>query len=250
MLTHTERMQLAQYLCEQVVAQHPGEILIGGVYGSAARGTDTPWSDLEMWFVTRDSCQAQEGHLLYRDTAVGYRVYKRSVLEEILTTPSVRWPFHMGVLCELQLLYGNPATLQSWIELGTSIERERFIRALEEILPDLVVESHGRIHSSLERGDSHTLFPHVFEVLFEMLTALCLLNQRWVTRDYYPGLEQSFEFPKLPTGYQEIVPYLYEARVPEQTVALADRLVTNYWDLLTREGVHIPNYQNLAEIIV
>ena len=81
-----------------------------------------------------------------------------------------------------------------------------------------------------------------------MLTALCLLNQRWVTRDYYPGLEQSFEFPKLPVGYREIVPVLYETRDPGQTVELADRLVDCYWDLLRRQGVRVRNYQNLGEL--
>jgi len=250
MLTHSERALLADTICQRMVSRYQGEILIGGVYGSTARSTDKPWSDLEMWFVTLDGCQARGQHLLYRDTAVGYRVYQRSELEEILTTPSTRWPFHMGVLSELQLLHGDPATIQDWIDLGKSIQPKEFVAALESILPDLVVESHGRLHSSLERRDSHTLFPHVFEMLFEMLTALCLLNQRWVTRDYYAGLEQSFDFARLPDGYQEIVPILYEARDPDLTLELADRLVASYWDLLIREGVRIPNYQDLAEIAV
>lgn len=250
MLSHNERMQLARHLCEQMLSCYEEEILICGLYGSTARGTDTPWSDLEMWFIAVDGCQAKGRHLLYRDTAVGYRVYERSVLEEILTTPSIHWPFHMGVLSQLQLMHGNPSVIQSWIELGRSIPRAKFIKALEEILPDMVVESHGRIHSSVERSDNHTLFPHVFEVLFEMLTVLCLLNQRWVTRDYYPGLVQSFAFPKLPAGYQELVPSLYEAHDPDQTLALADQLVANYWDLLTLEGVQITNHQAVTEISI
>ncbi|HSF82421.1 MAG TPA: hypothetical protein VLA49_14375 [Anaerolineales bacterium] len=248
MLTHSERTQLAHSLCERMVRQYPDEILVGGVYGSTSRGTDTPWSDLEMWFVVSDGCPAQEQHLLYRDTAVGYRVYQRSELENILTTPSTRWPFHMGVLSELQVLHGDPARVQAWIEMGKAIPRPKFLAALKAILPDLVVESHGRIHSSLIRQEKHTLFPHVFEVLFEMLTALCLLNQRWVRHDYFQGLEQSFEFPKLPAGYQEIVPILYEARDPNQTLVLADRLVASYWDLLIQEGIRVRNYQNLAEL--
>lgn len=248
MLTQYERKQLAQYLCDSMVSKHGEEILIGGLYGSSARGADTPWSDLEMWFVMDDSCQAKGRHLLYHDIAVGYRVYKRSNLEGILSSPSTRWPFHMGVLSNLELLYGEMTLIQAWIDLGKSIPRERFINALEEILPDLVVESHGRIHSSILRQDKHPLFPHVFEVLFEMLTALCLLNQRWVTHDYYQGLEDSFNFPKLPKGYREIVPALYDSRSPEQTTELADRLVANYWNLLEEEGIQIHNYYKLEEI--
>jgi len=248
MITQLERKQLAQHLCEHMVSRYKEEILICGLYGSTMRGNDTPWSDLEMWFVTADGCEAAGQHLLYRDIAVGYRAYQRSDLEYILTSPSTRWPFHMGVLSELKVLYGDPALVQAWIELGKSIPPERFRHALEEILPGLVVESHGRIHSSVLRRDNHSLFPHVFEVLFEMLTALCLLNQRWVTHDYYQGLEDSFNFPKLPKSYQEIVPVLYDSNSPEQTIELADQLVANYWNLLEGEGIHIHNYQKLEEI--
>lgn len=248
MLTQPERRQLAQYLCDRMVSRYSEEILIGGLYGSTARGTDTPWSDLEMWFMVVDGCQAEAQHLLYQDIAVGYRVYQRSKLEEILASPSTRWPFHMGVLSELKVLYGEPRLVQDWIELGKSIPAERFIRELERILPDMVVESHGRIHSSILRGDKHTLFPHVFEVLFEMLTVLCLLNQRWVTHDYFQGLQDSFGFSRLPESYREIIPTLYDSNDPEQTVELADRLVANYWSLLAREGLQINNYRKLEEI--
>jgi len=47
-------MQLAQDLCARMVATHPGDVTLGGVYGSTARGTDTRWSDLEMLFVVHD----------------------------------------------------------------------------------------------------------------------------------------------------------------------------------------------------
>src|SRR5919108_1080226 len=50
-MEHAGRWQLAQDLCARMVAKYPGDVIVGGVYGSTARGTDTPWSDLELFFV-------------------------------------------------------------------------------------------------------------------------------------------------------------------------------------------------------
>lgn len=242
------RSNLAADICASILHNYQGQVLIGGVYGSTSTHTDTSWSDLEMWFVVKDSCEARGRHFLYKDIPVGYRVYKRSELEEIVTNPSERWPFHMGVLSVLKLIFGDPKIISTWLEMGLSVPKSTFYSVLEEILPGLVFESHGRIHSSAIREDEYTLLPAIWEVLFEMLTALCLLNQRWVTHDYYQGLVESFEFPRIPKSYRRVVPALYTARSFDEAEPLADELVTDFILLLKEEGIHINNYQSLREI--
>jgi predicted nucleotidyltransferase len=69
---------------------YPDDLLIGGAYGSTARGTDTEWSDLELLFVVRAGSRAQGHHFIYRGIAVGYRVIEETALEEILTNPSLK----------------------------------------------------------------------------------------------------------------------------------------------------------------
>jgi hypothetical protein len=68
-MEHEERMQLAQDLCARMVDNHPGAIILGGVYGSTAQGTDTRWSDLEMLFVVRDGSKVEGKEFLYRRDA-------------------------------------------------------------------------------------------------------------------------------------------------------------------------------------
>jgi hypothetical protein len=241
-------MQLAQALCARMVAAHLGDIILGGVYGSTARGSDTPWSDLELTFVVRDGSGLEGQHLLYRGIAVGYAVYERSKLEEALANPSPEWPFLMGMLAVLKVLHGDPAQLERWLQLGQATPPEKFKTALETHLPALVVESYGRILSCRHRADLTALYPSVLEVLFEMNLALCLLNRRWVTHDYYQGLQEAFDFPKLPKRYRDLVPALYRASTLDAIVPLAETLVHNFWQLLAEEGIQIPNYQNVAEL--
>jgi len=229
-----------------MVAAYP--VIIGGMYGSTARGEDTEWSDLEMWFVVEDACEAQEQHLIFRDTAIGYQVYRESALIEILTNPDGRWPFYAGVLEVLEVLHGNPARVREWLDRAMATPLERFHVYLAANLPGLVIESYGRIHSSAIRGDWATARYSVTEVLFEMQTALCLLNKRWVTRDYDAGLLQVAAFPKIPVGYRELVLVLLAAQDFEELLPPADRLVEGFWQLVAAEGIAVKNYQTVEEI--
>lgn len=241
-------MQLAQNLCTRMVAKYPEDIILGGVYGSTAQGTDTRWSDLEMLFVVRDGSKVEGKEFLYRGTAIGYQVIEQSKLEELLTSPSIKWPFWMGVLSVLKVLHGDPEQVRAWLRLGQSVPAERFRAALEASLPGLVVESYGRILSCWERGNTQDIGCAVIEVLFEMNQALCLLNQRWVTHDYYQGLVDAFSFPKLPKGYQELVPVLWAAREVDEIVSLAKTLVRNFWQLLADEGIKVRDYHAVEDL--
>ena len=245
-MKHKERLQLARDLCQRMADRFP--VLIGGVYGSTARGTDTPWSDLELWFVVENGCQAVGKHFLFQGISAHYDVYQENDLLRILTEPDGRWPFHIGILAELRVLYGDPERVAAWLLAGQNTPAERFYAHLEEHLPELVVESYGRIHSSARRDDFPTAQFAVTEVLFEMQNALCLLNQRWVTRDYDDGLMQVAKFPDIPTGYAEIVPALRQADDFDKILPLADRLVEGFLTLIADKGIQVSNYKNVESI--
>jgi hypothetical protein len=249
-VNHAQRLQLAQDLCDRLVARYPGEIVVGGVYGSVARGADTEWSDLEMLFIVRDGSQTKGQHLIYQGIAVGYRAIQQHELEAILTIPSLEWPFHMGMLSVLHVLHGDSALIQTWLRMGEAVPEERFRAALETALPVLVVESYGRIHSCRQRGNVRDIGIAAIEVLLEMNQALCLLNRRWVTHDYYHGLVDAFRFPKLPEGYAELASALWSAHQIDEIVPLAERLVASYWRLLADEGINIADYRTLDDIAV
>lgn len=247
-MNHDERMHLARGICARVVAGHPGEVILGGVYGSTARGTDTPWSDLELLFVVRDGSEMEKRELIYRGTAVGYQVVAQHKLQKLLSLPSLEWPFWMGLLSVIKVLYGEQEQVQTWLRLGRSVPAVKFRKTLEASLPGLVVESYGRILSCRERHNTQDIGCAVIEVLFEMRQALCLLNRRWVTHDYYQGLVDTFRFRKLPERYRDLVPALWFAHSIDEIVPLAKELVGNFWQLLADEGIQVTDHHRLENV--
>jgi kanamycin nucleotidyltransferase len=223
-------------------------MVLAGVYGSTARGTDTPWSDLELLVIVLSESKLASKTFLYRGTAVSLNVLAEPELEAVLTGPSLTWPFYMGVLSVLKPMYGDKQRVHSWLEEGRAVPEARFRRCLEENLPGLVVESYGRILSCQRRGNTRDIYIAALEVLLEMNTALCLLNRRWVTHDYYRGLEEAFGFSRLPDAYKKLVLRLWDAREIDEIVPLATTLVENYWRLLEGEGVHVPDYHAVDDV--
>jgi kanamycin nucleotidyltransferase len=253
-MDHQDRMRCAQELCNRLVEKYPDGIILGGLYGSTARGLDTARSDLELLFITRDGCGTRGQHLIYRGIPVGYMVMERSKLEELLTTPSLEgvcgWPFFMGVLSVLKVLWGERSRVDAWLKMGREVPEAVFRKALEEHLPQLILESYGRIFSCKERGNQDDWYCAVLEVLFEMRDALCLLNRSWVTHDYMQGMTDTFQFAILPMRYREIVPALWRARDIDEAIPLAKELVENFWQLMSHEGIGLRVYDSVAEIPV
>jgi len=253
-MDHLERMRIAEGLCDRLTGKYADGILMGGVYGSVARGIDTKWSDLDMLFVTDDRCEAQGQHLIYRGTAAGYMVIKRGELEGLLANPSLEsvcgWPFYMGVLSMIKVLCGDASLVETWLDIGRSVPEVKFRENLEKHLPELILESYGRIFSSRERGNEDDWYCAVLEVLFEMRDALCLLNGSWVMHDYAQGMRDTFEFPKLPRRYKEIVPLLWQARDIDTAMPLAKELVENFRELLREEGIRMREFSSVSDIPV
>ena len=123
-LEHQERFQLAVDICGRLVETYPNELVLGGVYGSTAQGADIASSDLELLFVTREGCKAEGKTFIFRDTSIGYEVHQQSKLEESVRTPSLDWPFQMGVLSVLRVLHGDPGLVQGWLRMGRAIPLE------------------------------------------------------------------------------------------------------------------------------
>jgi hypothetical protein len=253
-MDHEERMHLAQALCDRIVGKYGTEVILGGLYGSTARGLDIQTSDLEMLFVVGDGCKARGQQLVYRGMPVFYSVTARGELEKTLANPSLdgvfNWPFWMGVLSVLKVMHGAQSHVEAWLEIGRAVPDERFRKALEEELPGLILESYGRILSCRERNNPDDVYCAVLEVLFEMRDALCLLNRSWVTHDYSHGLTDSFRFARVPRSYRELAPKLWRAQGLDQAIPMAEELVGDFWRLMDEEGVRLRDYNDVSDVVV
>lgn len=248
MMDHPTRNKLAHALAARLTALYGDQIMLVGAFGSLTRGEDTPWSDLDMLVITRPGAGIASRTFIYQSIPVVLNTVDQVELEASLARPGPRWPYWMGVLDVLQTLAGDQAQIRRWQDLGLSLDDQAFRAAAVAYLPGLVFESYGRIRSCAARKNERDAPMAAIEVIFEICTALCLLNRRWVTRDYYTGIEQSFSFALRPQDYEQLVSQLWVAHELDQIVALAGALVASYWRLLASCAMTPQNYQTLESL--
>jgi kanamycin nucleotidyltransferase len=249
MISHEERMQLAEIICARMVTRHPDDVIVVGVYGSTALGTSTPWSDLEMLFVAKAGSQVQKKRFIYRDIWVSISVKNRDKLEQALTSSPSTWLYYMTILSQLNLVHGQSKQIEAWLELGQLMPAGILRAWVQERVGSLLTEPYGRIFSCRERQNTREVGLVVWELLQGIHIVICMLNKRWVSRPNYLGLTDSFGFPKLPEGYSDIVPRITSSHDVNEIASLAETLVLNFWRLLDEEGITLPTvYQNLSDL--
>lgn len=241
-------MKLARAIAARMAAQHGDTLLLGGVYGSTARGAATAWSDLNMLFVRRAGAASSSRQLLMHGIIVDIQMVAEAELEAELGGPGAAWPRWMSLIETIQPLVGDRAHLARWRGLGLALEREAFLIGAARHLPGLVFAAYGRIRSCGARRSASEAPAAALTLVYELVQALCLLNRRWLTCGLSAGLEQSYDFPLLPEGYASLAPCLLVARELDSIVTDAGALVAAYGRLLAREMMSIPNYQQVEQL--
>jgi len=234
-MNHRERYELALKISRDVSEEMGSNLVSFCLYGSTCRGTDTRWSDLEMFAITIEETP-QKSLLIGTVPAIVYTMTD-SKLRELLEKPGTQWPLYTGLMKGLVVLSGDMEAPSRYYSLALNVSRERLKEALKENLPGLVFESYGRIFSSLVRKKHEDIYCAVVEVLLEMSTALCLLNGKHVNSSYFEGIRESFEFEKRPARYAALATRLWKSRNPFEIARDARELIKNYIVLLESEGL-------------
>lgn len=192
-MNHEERVDLARKLTELLLEKYGDEILLGGIYGSTAKGTDTEYSDLEMFFIVMDESDAKTFDFAYKRTPVHVEVKRLSKVEREITGVEIGWPVKMGTLFNLKITCGDKAILKKFRRLLEEVPNDRFYEFIAKYTP-LCYEGLGRLKSVKIRGNTHETGLFAAEVLIEFMLLTAIFNRKFINHDYLGGLPESFRF--------------------------------------------------------
>ncbi|MGC9384881.1 MAG: hypothetical protein ACP5D6_09800 [Kosmotogaceae bacterium] len=234
-MTHEELYKLALEYSEKMAKDLRNKFVCSCLYGSTSRGTDTKWSDLELFVVTKEKIPSRS--FLVEIIPVSIQTITETKLEEKLKNPDKDWPFYAGLMKNLEVLSGDKEAPKRYFEKAMSVPEEKCVESLKNNVSEFVFESCGRIFSCIARKNYDDIFCAVIETLLEMRTALCLLNHSFVNRDYFEGIKETFKFKKIPKNYPVLATKLWQSRYSFEIVRYARELLNNYVNLLKEERI-------------
>lgn len=249
-LNHEERVILAKQISELLLKKYGDEILLGGIYGSTAKGTDTEYSDLEMFFIVKNECKMRGFGFAYKGMPVNVCVRKLADVEKDINEIDLDWPLKMGRLFNLKVTCGDLSILKRFRRLLQKIPEEKFREFLAKETP-LCYEGLGRLKAVKVRGNIHEVGLFVAEVLMEFMLLTAIFNREFINYDYLGGLPESFKFKHLPKDYERIARKLIEWKSlsTDEIIKLAEKFVQNFVNFLADNRIHVKEHTPLDEVL-
>ena len=248
-LNHMERVNLANKLSELLLKKCGDEILLGGIYGSTAHGTDTEYSDLEMFFIVKNECKAKDFSFAYESMPVNVCIRKLADVEKDINEIELDWPLKMGRLFNLKITCGDASILKRFRRLLEKIPEEKFNEFIAKQTP-LCYEGLGRLKAVRIRGNTHEIGLFVAEVLMEFMLLTAIFNREFINHDYLGGLPESFEFKHLPRDYKKIArkPVKWKSLSIDEIIRLADNFVQNFVSFVVENRIQVKEHTPLEEV--
>ncbi len=237
---HWERVALAEQLVQRILAAHGEKVLAIGLYSSLARGTDQPYSDIEM-ICAFNTTGEDYAHEWVED---GCKVEVNFVsADEILrdaATVDAEWAITHGVYFDLKSLCGSPDFFTKVSNALHSPSQEVFAPALRELIIGSIYENMGKLRNSRLAGNKGYLPLLACTIVEQGAFAIGLAHKKCYST-HACLFQESLAFANRPDGYEALCQLVMAGNLSDgDTIAAA---IEMFWVGLVvwaeRNGFHL-----------
>lgn len=204
-IAKSERFQTCQEIAARLHEVYKEKILAIGVYGSVSRGTDGPFSDIEMFCVLDESSEDVE--FSYEWSAGPWKaevnVISKNVILEIAATVEGDWPLTHGPFFSPLSLYDPKDFFPTLKKAAESPTKEKFTQTINEVLVGEMYEFIGKLRNASLSGP-HTYLPYLAMQFAQYGAMLVGLHNQKLYSTGAMVLSESLELPNRPAGFDNV----------------------------------------------
>lgn len=228
-MSRNERLQICRELAGRLLEVYGENLLAVGVYGSTARGTDGPYSDIEMFGVLRDS--AEPADFCYEWSAGPWKaevdVCSAAILLENAASVEGRWPLTHGPFFSPLSLYDPENFFPKLKQAAESPAKEDFRRAINEVLVGDMYEFAGKLRNVQHHGP-RTYLPYLAMQFAQYGAMLVGLHNRKLYSTGSLVLPEALDLPNRPAGFDQVARLVMSGELAEPSkIATA---CEHFWD--------------------
>jgi len=232
-ISRNERLETCHEIASRLHEVYGEKILAIGVYGSVSRGTDGPYSDIEMFCVLSESSESID--FSYEWSAGPWKaevdILSEDVLLKTASTVEGSWPLTHGPFFSQLCLYDPKGFFPRLKEAAKSPTREVFRCTINEVLVGEMYEFVGKLRNVSENGP-HTYLPYL-AVEFAQYGAMLvgLHNQKHFSTGSMV-LPEALELPGRPEGFDNVVRMVMSGELAEPSKIIS--ACENFWNGLVK----------------
>ncbi|MEY9976351.1 ANT(4')-I family aminoglycoside nucleotidyltransferase [Lysinibacillus sp. RC79] len=230
-VTREERMEIAHSIANQVLERYGSKVQAIGIYGSLARKTDGPFSDIEIKCILN----ALDEDFCYEWTAGDWKAEvnfdsAEDIIEEA-TTVDERWPLTHGQFFNILPIYDPKDFFSELKAKANSVDSSIFKEAICRTLVEEMYEYIGKMRNIEVQGPQTFLPILAMEIATAGAMILGLHNKQFFTTSAQV-LPEALSFTNKPEGYEVLCELVMSGNLsdPQQIFEICE----NYWDSLLK----------------
>ncbi|WP_028546474.1 ANT(4')-I family aminoglycoside nucleotidyltransferase [Paenibacillus taiwanensis] len=231
-ISRSERLLTCQAIETRLHEAYQEQICAIGIYGSVSRGTDGPFSDVEMFCVLAAS--SEDVQFSHEWSAGPWKaevnVISSNVLLEAASTVEGDWPLTHGCYFAPLSLYDPNDFFPLLKEAAQSPTKEDFTKAINEVLVGEMYEFIGKLRNAQANG-SYTYLPYLAMQFAQYGAMLIGLHNQYTYSTGASVWPESMELPHRPAGYDNVARLVMSGELshPANIVAACE----TFWSGLT-----------------
>lgn len=204
-MSRNERIQICHEIVDRLHEVYKDNILAIGAYGSVGRGTDGPFSDVEIFCVLHQT--AEPVNDVHEWVAGPWKAEVNVISSEILlqdaSTVEDDWPLTHGAYLTPLPLYDPEGFFKALREAAESPVDEEFTENINGILVGEMYEFIGKLRNASMSG-SYSYLPYLAMEFAQYGAMLVGLHNRKIYTTGATVLPESLLLPQRPAGYDPV----------------------------------------------
>ncbi len=147
-LEREQRLALAQEIADRALATYQKKVRAIGLYGSTARGTDGPYSDIELFCVLDTTGEKYIHEWSHGSWKAEVDVFSKDVLVAEASQVDEQWPLTHGCYFYVQPLHDPDNFFAKLSHLAYSQPEEKFLTAIRGLITFDLYEYIGKLRNA------------------------------------------------------------------------------------------------------
>ncbi|MFE4572656.1 ANT(4')-I family aminoglycoside nucleotidyltransferase [Paenibacillus chitinolyticus] len=239
-----ERMKIAYIIANQLMEKYGTDLEAIGIYGSLARKTDGPFSDIEIKCILNS---IEEG-FSYEWTSGDWKAEvnldnKENIVEEA-TTVEENWPLTHGQFFTILPIYDPKGFFQELRQKASSVDNTIFKEAICKTLVEEMYEYMGKLRNIKIQGPETFLPALAIEIATAGAMILGLHHKRYFTTSAQV-LPEALGLSNRPDGFDKLCQLVMSGHLYDSKKILD--ACENFWNGLldwSKKNGYVINYSN------
>jgi kanamycin nucleotidyltransferase len=225
-IDHQQRQGLAERIADELRDYYKERVQAMGIYGSLGRGTDGPYSDIEMYCILEGQGIEASYEWCEGDWKAEVDIYSLDRLMKWAGQLDGNWSITHGACLAVKPIYDPQGIFQRLSETALTHSEQEFKRLMEDLIVGEIFELVGKLRNLYTLSLSNSM---PFFTLHLLWCAACLIGL--ANRHIYTSatffLDESLTLPSRPNGYDTLC-QMCSAGVLNDPEAII-RAVDSFW---------------------